>query len=173
MIFLWIKWANSRNGFSDFNWNFIYGNRYIGAHRIYRPATWIGSAAQLCSALCKYKDRNQLSSFAFFASFLSSSFFTSKILPPQILPFTDKMTFLERWYSAVIIAYDWFIWNFIYYPIQEGLANKYFAHLGPLPPLSALIRNVSLTLVNSHRAIAPPRPSMPSMYSKVSKCDRI
>lgn len=76
------------------------------------------------------------------------------------------MTFLERWYSAVIIAYDWFIWNFIYYPIQEGLANKYFAHLGPLPPLSALIRNVSLTLVNSHRAIAPPRPSMPSMYSE-------
>lgn len=74
------------------------------------------------------------------------------------------MSFSERCFSAAVTVYDWFIGRVIYHPIQERLANKYFAHLGPLPSLAELIRNVSLTLVNTHRAIAPPRPSMPSMF---------
>lgn len=79
------------------------------------------------------------------------------------MPYSDRMSFTERWYNTVLTAYDWFVRHFDYLPAEEATARKYFAHLAPLPPLDDLLRNISLTLVNSHRALSPPRPSMPSI----------
>lgn len=79
-----------------------------------------------------------------------------------MLPYSDNMTFAERWYNTLVGFYDWFIRNLFYLPNEKNFAKKHFAHLAPLPPLEELINNVSLTMVNSHRAITPPRPSMPS-----------
>lgn len=79
-----------------------------------------------------------------------------------MLPYSDNMTFAERWYNTLVGFYDWFIRYLYYLPNEKNFAKKHFAHLAPLPPLEELINNVSLTMVNSHRAITPPRPSMPS-----------
>lgn len=81
-----------------------------------------------------------------------------------MLPFSDKMSFTERWYNTMISAYGWFVRHYSFLPSEERLAKKHFAHLAPLPPLYDIIRNVSMVLVNYHRAISPPRPSMPSKY---------
>lgn len=86
-----------------------------------------------------------------------------KLVSSQMLPFSDNMSFTERWYNTVITTYAWFVRHYSFLKSEEMLAKKHFAHLAPLPPLYDIVRNVSLILVNSHRAITPPRPSMPSI----------
>lgn len=83
----------------------------------------------------------------------------------QMLPYTDHMSFTERWHSTMVTIYDWILRNVVHLPSERAFANKYFAHLGPLPSLDDIIRNVSLVLSNTHRAISSPRPSMPSIPS--------
>lgn len=77
--------------------------------------------------------------------------------------------------------YDWILRKFVYLTLEEKFAKKYFAHLEPLPSIDELRRDVSLVLVNTHRAIFPPRPEMPSnqkcqdlslnKFSKLIKCN--
>lgn len=105
---------------------------------------------------------NYISEKAFNRTFQWPSF--PHIFACQMLPYTDHMTFAERWFNTVVGFYDWFVRYSFYLPNERSFAEKNFAHLAPLPPLEELIRNVSLTLVNSHRAITPPRPSMPSNF---------
>lgn len=83
-------------------------------------------------------------------------------VPHWALQFSDKMSFSERWQNAVAIGYDYLVRNFVHLPSEEQYAQKYFAHLAPLPPLKEILQNISLNLVNTHRAISPPRPLMPS-----------
>lgn len=83
-----------------------------------------------------------------------------------MLPFSDKMTFWERYYNAALTLFDRIVYQFQYLPLEEALAKKHFSHLEPLPSLYDLINNVSLVLVNTHRAISPPRPAMPGKNSK-------
>lgn len=61
--------------------------------------------------------------------------------------------------------YDWAVRKFAYLPTEEEHTRKYFANLSPLPSLSEILRNVSMVLVNTHRALSPPRPSMPSKFA--------
>lgn len=71
------------------------------------------------------------------------------------------MSFCERYFNAIVSIYDWAVRRFAYLPTEEEYAKKYFAHLAPLPSLNDLLKSVSLVLVNTHRALSPPRPSMP------------
>lgn len=80
----------------------------------------------------------------------------------KMLPYTDNMTFAQRWYNTIVTIFDSIVRNWIHLPNEEKLAQKYFAHLGPLPPLKEILRNISINLVNNHRAISSPRPAMPS-----------
>lgn len=80
-----------------------------------------------------------------------------------MLPYSDNMSFTERWYNTVVTIFDVIVRNWIHLPSEERLAHKHFAHLAPLPPLKEILRNISMNLVNTHRAISPPRPSMPSV----------
>lgn len=80
------------------------------------------------------------------------------------LPYSDEMTFSQRWYNVIVSVYDWYVRKYGYLTTEEEYAQKYFGHLGPLPSLTDLIRNVSLVLVNTHRAIFPPRATLPSMF---------
>lgn len=73
------------------------------------------------------------------------------------------MSLYERWFNTIVSAYDWMVRRFSYLPTEEEYTRKYFAHLAPLPSLDDLLRNVSLILVNTHRALSPPRPAMPSI----------
>lgn len=79
------------------------------------------------------------------------------------------MSFMERWYNTFVTLFDWIVRHLVFLPSERAYANKYFAHLGPLPHLNDIIHNVSVVLVNSHRSISPPRPSMPSIYSLQSQ----
>lgn len=79
-----------------------------------------------------------------------------------MLPFSDNMSFRDRCFNTVVTIYDWLVRKFAFLPTEEAYTRKHFAHLAPLPTINDLVRNVSLVLVNTHRAIAVPRPSMPS-----------
>lgn len=79
-----------------------------------------------------------------------------------MLPFSDNMSYRERCFNTMVTIYDWLVRKFAFLPTEESYARKHFAHLAPLPTINDILRNVSLVLVNSHRAISPPRPSMPS-----------
>lgn len=43
------------------------------------------------------------------------------------------------------------------------VAEKHFGHLGELPSIDSLVRNVSVILINQHQFYLPPRPSMPGI----------
>lgn len=75
------------------------------------------------------------------------------------------MSFSQRLYNTIVSIYDWYIRNYVYLPKEEEYAQKFFGHLGPLPSLRDLMFNVSMVLVNTHRSIFPPRPTMPSIVS--------
>lgn len=79
-----------------------------------------------------------------------------------MLPYTDDMTFTERWYNTVVSAYDALLRYFYHYPNHNHIVQTHFGHLGPLPTIEEVNRNVSLILVNTHRSLSHPRPSMPS-----------
>lgn len=72
------------------------------------------------------------------------------------------MSFIERCYNVLLSTYDWLLRTFVHYPTQNEIAKKNFGHLGALPSVEEINSNVSLILTNTHRSLAPPRPSMPS-----------
>lgn len=80
-----------------------------------------------------------------------------------LLPFTDRMSFSERWYNSMLTINDWILRHLLTIPLQNWSLNKLFPDLGPLPSVHDLRKNISLTFVNAHRSITHPRPSMPGM----------
>lgn len=88
-------------------------------------------------------------------------------VPHVFLSYTDIMSFPERWYNTAISLFDCILRQFVFLPGQNELVKKYFAHLEPLPSIEDLQKNISLTLVNTHKSILPPRPAMPGVcYSR-------
>lgn len=73
------------------------------------------------------------------------------------------MSFTQRWHNTILSVSDWIIRRFVHIRWQTQLAEKYFGHLGPLPSIDDVNKNVSLMLVNSHRSVLPPRPMMPGV----------
>lgn len=83
-----------------------------------------------------------------------------------ILDFSDEMAFAERLYNVVLSIFDAAIVRpFFHLPRQTTIAEKHFADLGPLPSLDSLNKNISMTLVYTHRSITYPRPSMPGLIN--------
>lgn len=81
------------------------------------------------------------------------------------LTYTDNMAFTERWVNTVLSLYDWILRRWIAIPAHDAIAKKYFGHLGDIPSIDELHRNVSITFVNNHRSVAPPRPSLPNIIN--------
>lgn len=73
------------------------------------------------------------------------------------------MSFTERWYNTALSLTDWIMRRWIVIPNYNELAKKHFGHLGDVPSIDELHRNVSITFVNSHRSLAAPRPTLPSI----------
>lgn len=63
----------------------------------------------------------------------------------------------------MLSIYDWVVREYLYIPLEEEVAKKYFAHLAPLPSLNDLMRNISVSFVNTNKAISPMRPAMPGI----------
>lgn len=76
-------------------------------------------------------------------------------------PYSDRMTLFQRVENTLFGFYET-IWSELYYiPIQEALMHKYFTEL-ELPPLSEMLRNISLYLYDitlSHSFIMPQLPN--------------
>lgn len=77
------------------------------------------------------------------------------------MPYSDKMTFSQRWYNTIIGIYDWLLQKFVYQRIEQANAEEFFGHLGAVPPLGDIRRNTSMVFINTHRALSSPRPMMP------------
>lgn len=73
------------------------------------------------------------------------------------------MSFFERLHNTIISVTDWTIRRFIHFPNQMQIAEKYFGHLGELPTIDSLVKNVSVILINMHQFFLPPRPMMPGI----------
>lgn len=87
-----------------------------------------------------------------------------------MLTFSDEMSFFERWYNSLVVAYDYIVREFVFLPKQEKLLKEIFPTLEPIPPMKELFKKVAVVLVNTHRAVEPPRPSMPSKISILIYC---
>lgn len=87
-------------------------------------------------------------------------------VPHAILDFSDEMTFSERFYNLALSVFDAAIVRpYFHLPRQMAIAEKHFGDLAPLPSLASLNKNISVTLVYTHRSISYPRPSMPGLIS--------
>lgn len=87
-------------------------------------------------------------------------------VPHAILDFSDEMTFAERLYNVALSMFDAAIIRpFFHLPRQTVIAEKHFGNSAPLPSLESLNKNISMTLVYTHRSISYPRPSMPGLIN--------
>lgn len=80
-----------------------------------------------------------------------------------MLTYTDDMNFPQRWFNAFICLYDWILFRFVHAPAQNGIIKEHFGHMGQLPTVDELRKNVSIVFVNAHRSITHPRPTMPGL----------
>ncbi|XP_055915994.1 UDP-glucosyltransferase 2-like [Eupeodes corollae] len=81
-------------------------------------------------------------------------------VPHGSLALDDRMTFWERVQNSVASLYDGFFREFIYFPHQDELVQKYFSHLPmKLPTVSEMKKNVSVLLLNSYTPLTSPRPT--------------
>lgn len=86
--------------------------------------------------------------------------------PHFILPYDDQMTFKEKTHNAIITIYDILYRNLVYMPRMQKLAEEHFkGHMSKIPLVSSLERKVSLILINSHRAIDSPRPTISGLVN--------
>lgn len=81
-----------------------------------------------------------------------------------MLEYSDNMSFFDRYYNTMVGLYDYIIRTFVFLPSEEEFTRKYFANLESLPSMAELKQRVSVVLVNTHRALSPPRPSLPGKY---------
>lgn len=84
-------------------------------------------------------------------------------VPHTMLPYTDQMSFFQRWYNFVLSMYEWMIRRTVHVPLQTKLLKSYFSHLEPLPTFDEMRKNISIAFVNTHQSITYPRPSMPGL----------
>lgn len=88
--------------------------------------------------------------------------------PSYIVDFTNSyvapMNFWQRAENTwTAIMYTW-VSRLLYFPQQQAIMDKYFAYAGyeERPDLETMLRNVSLTLVNSNSIISSVAPFVPS-----------
>lgn len=87
-------------------------------------------------------------------------------VPHAILDFSDEMTFAERLFNVLLSTFEaTIIRPFFHLPRQMAIAEKHFADLMPLPSLDSLHKNISVTMVYTHRSISYPRPTMPGLIN--------
>ncbi|VVC36155.1 UDP-glucuronosyl/UDP-glucosyltransferase [Cinara cedri] len=79
-------------------------------------------------------------------------------------PYAAPMTFWQRTENTVAALFNTLVNRLVYLPQQRKIMNEYFAYAGheQRPDLETMLRNVSLTLINSHPLMSPVAPFVPS-----------
>ncbi|XP_055838427.1 UDP-glucosyltransferase 2-like [Episyrphus balteatus] len=81
-------------------------------------------------------------------------------VPHGSLPLDDKMNFWERVYNTMASLYDDYFREFVYFPKQDALVQKYLSHLPmKIPSVSEMKKNASVLLLNSFVPLNSPRPA--------------
>ena len=90
-------------------------------------------------------------------------------VPHNLLSYTDNMSFWERVYNVYLSTYELIYRKYYYLPEMDKQAREFFSHLErdghPLPSVAELEKKISAIFVNSHTALAGPRPAMPGMVN--------
>jgi len=75
-----------------------------------------------------------------------------------------SLEFQDRFFNTLIGLYGLFIEPVTYLPKLESLMNKYFQYPGyeNRPPLTQMLKTISLSLIDSDVMILSPRPYVPS-----------
>jgi len=78
--------------------------------------------------------------------------------------YVAPMTFAQRAENAVSTLFNTWANRLVYMPQQRAIMDEHFAYPGheSRPDLETMLRNVSLTLVNSHPIIGQAAPYVPS-----------
>lgn len=78
--------------------------------------------------------------------------------------FSNNMSFMERLTNTAISFVHTALSSFYYLPKQRDLMDTYFNYTGWKIRLSmeSMLKNISLTLMNTHFSIGTPRPFVPS-----------
>ncbi|XP_060872471.1 UDP-glycosyltransferase UGT5-like [Metopolophium dirhodum] len=78
--------------------------------------------------------------------------------------FCDNMSFIERLTNTVLSFIHTALSSFFYFPKQRDLMDKYFNYTGweTRPSMENMLKNISLTLINTHFSVGTPRPLVPS-----------
>lgn len=82
-------------------------------------------------------------------------------IPNYYVPYTDRMTFAQRLYNAVLLWGVQMYYNVIVDERSNEMARRYLGD--DLPPLAEIAANTSVVLVNSHFSLNQPRPLVPGV----------
>lgn len=85
-------------------------------------------------------------------------------IPDLVSTFGSNMTFVQRTSNAVSAFFYTAVSRLVYMPRQRAVAEKHFVYPGHerRPDLVDMLRNISLTLVNSHPVVGTAVPMVPS-----------
>lgn len=89
-------------------------------------------------------------------------------IPEFTIAFPTNMSFWQRTANTVSAFFHTWASRLIYVPKHQSLMDKHFVYPGheTRPPLVQMLRNVSLTLVNSHHgAVGSPVPMIPTFVN--------
>ncbi|XP_050523821.1 UDP-glycosyltransferase UGT5-like isoform X2 [Daktulosphaira vitifoliae] len=90
---------------------------------------------------------------------------TFSYIPDLCARITDKMSFMERIKNVISGIIQLYIENIVYLPEMKKIMHKHFTYKGweTRPSLEAMLKNVSLTLVNGYHVVGLTRPYLPGI----------
>ncbi|KAH8261354.1 hypothetical protein KR044_007860 [Drosophila immigrans] len=85
-------------------------------------------------------------------------------VPHGFMPFTDRMSFVERLRNTYVSLYEDFDRLLNYFPKMDAIAEKYFhSVMAEVPKVRHMETQISVMLLNSHAPLTTSRPTVDSM----------
>jgi len=90
--------------------------------------------------------------------------YVGSYIPDVNSGFSDEMSFIERLTNTALSFIHTALNSVYYLPAQRAIMDKYFNYTGweTRPSMENMLKNVSLTLLNTHFSIGTSRPLVPS-----------
>lgn len=97
------------------------------------------------------------------------------VTPHPFLPFSDEMTFSERFQNVISNTIEDIGYAIYHYPQQNAIYDKYFTENFPgIPSFHYMLRHsVSLVLLNTHFSLNYPQAYLPNMVRRKNCFDSI
>ncbi|EDW04367.1 GH20997 [Drosophila grimshawi] len=85
-------------------------------------------------------------------------------VPHGFMPFTDRMSFLERLRNTYVSLYEDLDRLYNYFPKMDNLAKQHFGNvLADVPKVRQMEKQISVMLLNSHAPLTTARPTVDAM----------